>query len=198
MTRSLFKNTNISKYKKYHFVFAVLFSLKLSAQIFIKDSVDFHVTSEAIVSGVTYQKNETKIYITEGTTISNPKMLSNSEITILSSEKNTKKSLAKNNPTKKTAHKEKILQRKTRKASYPTLSFKGILQDTFFHQLQDKTSFFTNNRENRIYFLPNSYTFLLNLPTYLPAKISLSYKNSFYNSFSNKIITIRPPPDFSS
>lgn len=194
VTKSLFKNINISKYKKYYFVFAVLISLKLPAQIFIKDSADFHATTEAIVYGVTDLQDKTKIYITEGTTISNPKMLSNSEITIISSEKSIKKSFAANNPTKKTSYKKRIPQRKTIESSFPTLSFKGTLHDTFFHQLQEKTSFFTNNRENRIYFPANSYTFLLNLSTHTPAKTPLIYKYSFYDSVSNKKITIRPPP----
>lgn len=190
----MFKNTNISKYKKYYFVFAVLFSLKFSAQIFIKDSADFYVAPGAIVSEIEAKKSKTKIYITEGTTISNPKMLSNSEITILSSEKNTKKSLAKNNPTKKTAHKEKILPRKIRESNFTIPSLKETLHSTFFHQLQEKPSFLTNNRENRIQFLSYSYTFLLNLSTHTPAKTPLIYKYSFYDSVSNKKITIRPPP----
>lgn len=175
-----------------------MISLKLPAQIFIKDSADFYATTEAIVYGVTDLQDKTKIYNTEGTTISNPKMLSNSEITIISSEKSIKKSFAANNPTKKRLIKRKSYKEKPEKLVIQLFHLKGYYRIHFFINYKTKTSFFTNNRENRIYFLSNSYTFLLNLPTYLPAKISLSYKNSFYNSFSNKIITIRPPPDFSS
>lgn len=195
VTKSLFRNTNISKYQKYYFVFAVLFSLKLSAQIFIKDSVDFHVTSEAIVSGVTYQKNETKIYITEGTIISNPQMLVNSEITIIPSEKNKTLAITEFDIHKSHIEKQNIERKNIQQNHPPEFTYKEQANNTSYFQLKEKNPIaFTNNPVKRFFSILTCYLLLLCLILLGLFHEAQIYKKIIYNLISGKDIKTRPPP----
>ncbi|WP_434981073.1 hypothetical protein [Daejeonia sp. YH14] len=195
MKKSLFKNTNISKYKKYYFVFAVLFSLKFSANIFIKDSADFYVAPGAIVSEIEAKKSKTKIYITEGTTISNPKMLSNSEITILSSEKNKTLAITEFDIHKSHIEKQSIERKNIQQNHPPEFTYKEQANNTSYFQLKEKNPIaFTNNPVKRLFSILTCYLLLLCLILLGLFHESQIYKKIIYNLISGKDIKTRPPP----